>query len=117
MTRIPGGTFGVAALGALVNHTETAQAFVDALGTAMNARRGRQRRPPGSPRSSWSTTCKPEQEAACPGRARGRHGLSGATSFTAVDESLIARLRQEDHFFWIDLVSPGHAEVEARQSA
>ena len=35
MTRMVGGTFGVAALGALVNHTETAQAFVDALGTAM----------------------------------------------------------------------------------
>ena len=31
---------------------------------------------------------------------------------TAVDESLIARLRQEDHFFWIDLVSPDRAEVE-----
>jgi EmrB/QacA subfamily drug resistance transporter len=35
MTRMVGGTFGVAALGALVNHTEMAQAFVDALGTAM----------------------------------------------------------------------------------
>jgi magnesium transporter len=31
---------------------------------------------------------------------------------TAVDESLIARLRQEDHFFWIDLVSPDRSEVE-----
>jgi len=36
---------------------------------------------------------------------------------TAVDETLIARLRQEDHFFWIDLVSPDRSEVEKLGSA
>ena len=36
---------------------------------------------------------------------------------TSVDETLIARLRQEDHFFWIDLVSPDRSEVEKLGSA
>jgi magnesium transporter len=31
---------------------------------------------------------------------------------TEVDEQLIARLRQEHHFFWIDLMRPTQAEVE-----
>jgi magnesium transporter len=31
---------------------------------------------------------------------------------TAVDEPLIARLRQEDHFFWIDLSMPTREEIE-----
>jgi len=31
---------------------------------------------------------------------------------TAVDEPLIARLRQEDHFFWIDLSMPSREDVE-----
>lgn len=31
---------------------------------------------------------------------------------TSVDETLIARLRREDHFFWLDLVSPDRTEIE-----
>jgi magnesium transporter len=31
---------------------------------------------------------------------------------TSVDEQLIARLRNEDHFFWIDLAMPSREEVE-----
>lgn len=36
---------------------------------------------------------------------------------TSVDEPLIARLREEDHFFWIDLVEPDRAAVERLATA